>query len=621
MYFGFSNSFLELNLVRNKKYIFASLIALMMLAMPSATIPAANFFSATSSNTTTYEHNRVLSSSPTFRPDTITGTSPPNSGDWNISDATTIENENLIINGSIFIKSGGALILKNSIIKMKLSFDGEYWIEVLNGGNLTMIDSTITAYNHNNHYYIKVDSGSKFYMKGSTISYAGYSPSEKSGLWINTNDVIISDNSTIQNSFDGIYLYGVNSIIIANSTVSNNTYSNIQLQNCNNITIVNNTISNSHANPGVNVWGGRNITISNNTFFGNYWGVSVNSAINVTMYNNTISSISYGFYISYSDNITVVNCIVSSEYYYSRIWSSSNVTMKNNEFWESAIYVEGSDSDLKSIAIDESNTVNGRPVKYYFNVSNIDINGGTWGEYIFAYSENITISNVEITTVELYEINNVTISRSTIGNYSYYGVYGYHSNNVMISGSTISNSTHFGVSVMWSGNITISSNTIFNSNRDGLSFYHVSNATIFNNTIFDNHNGGCGVDVEYSNGITISNNTISHNSGTGVNIGSNNNMTVSNNTIFNNGASGISVSSGNNVTISNNTISNNYDLAYISLGSNFTMRNNEFLNDTIFVGGDKSDFETLLLDESNMINGRTVKYYFNVSNIDINGGT
>jgi len=36
----------------------------------------------------------------------ITGTSPPSSGDWNISDITVVENETLIINGSIFIEIG-----------------------------------------------------------------------------------------------------------------------------------------------------------------------------------------------------------------------------------------------------------------------------------------------------------------------------------------------------------------------------------------------------------------------------------------------------------------------------------------------------------------------------------
>lgn len=82
----------------------------------------------------------------------ITGTPPPESGDWTISDTTIVENSTLIINGSIVVDSQGALILRDTEIYMNLEYDGQYRIDIY--GNLTMLRSLITAYNASNSYYI-----------------------------------------------------------------------------------------------------------------------------------------------------------------------------------------------------------------------------------------------------------------------------------------------------------------------------------------------------------------------------------------------------------------------------------------------------------------------------------
>ena len=42
------------------------------------------------------------------------------------------------------------------MIKMNLTYPGEYRIDVFSGGNLTLIGSTITALNRSNRYYIRV---------------------------------------------------------------------------------------------------------------------------------------------------------------------------------------------------------------------------------------------------------------------------------------------------------------------------------------------------------------------------------------------------------------------------------------------------------------------------------
>ena len=79
----------------------------------------------------------------------ILGSDPPTSGDWTISDTTIVEDKKYIINGSIIIQAGGVLMLKNASIYMNLASDGQFWIEVNQGGNLTLVGSNSTAYDLN----------------------------------------------------------------------------------------------------------------------------------------------------------------------------------------------------------------------------------------------------------------------------------------------------------------------------------------------------------------------------------------------------------------------------------------------------------------------------------------
>ena len=388
---------------KEKEYIIMTSLFIVLLTMGTI-IPLYTGTILNSRIETTYNHSSVHRPILRLKTSSITGTVPPSSGNWNISDVTTIENENLIINASIFIKKGGALVLKNTTIYMNLNSDGEYWIEALNGGKMTIINSKITSYNIYNNYYIKVDKGSKFYMENSEISYAGYtwgSNGDKTGLWINTDNVTIV-GSTISNNYYGVRIYDSSNVTIANNTISNN----------------------------------------------NWHGV--------------------------------------------HIYGSSNVIMTGNALLNNTIYVDGSEDQLASYSIDESNTINGYPIRYLFNVSSININGGTWGEFIIAYSHNINIFNVNTFGMQILYSHNMTISGSTILNYN--GVIIETSNNIIIINSTIYNnnynSKNFDFSsgaYIWHSNVTITQCNFVNYNR-ALYIRDYSNVLIYLNNFINNKN-------------------------------------------------------------------------------------------------------------------------------------
>ena len=501
-----------------KKYLLGLLIVTILIATAFAVITT-----STTSNIVMHEKSYKMLSHPKFKTTTITGTTPPSSGDWNISDTTIVEDEVLVINGSIFVESSGALILKNSTIYMNLASNGQYWIEVLSGGNMTIINSTITAYNKYYKYYIKVDYGAKFYLEKSSLKHAGYTYGDKSGLWINTNNVTIRD-STFIDLYYGIY--------IASST---------------------------------------NVTIYNCSFTNNYYGASFSGSLNVTLINSTILDNSFGVYVDSSSNVTIVNSTFSNNHYYGLLLASSaNSTIKQNKFLSNGIKVSGPVDYLASLIIEDSNTVNGCPVKYFVYASNIDITGGCYGEFIFAYSENVSVANLNVSMVYIYESNNITIRNSVLQNNNY-GIYCYSSNNIMIENNTISNN-FYDISVDNCVNLTVSNNTLFS--------------------------GTYGIDV-----------------------GGGNNITVTNNTFFDCDY-GLQVGNSRNITITNNTF---HDILYPAMSilvaqGKTIISGNKISRNIIEVTGTIDSFSYIEIDESNTINGCPVKYYFNTSNVNLNTG-
>ena len=293
----------------------------------------------------------------------ITGSQPPTSGDWNISITTVVENEILIINGSIFIKNGSALVLKNSKLYMNLNYkDGEFWIEAQAGGNLTLINSVITAYTKY-HYYIKIDDGALFRMEGSEVSHAGYASNsvnhdEVSGLLISTNNVVIKDSVINDNQY-GLALfisqnvriinswinnsrgYGIHSFMssatIINSSITSSGVHAIFMEDKSQITLINTSFSDNHGNFAIEIWENSTAEITNCSFNNNYGGVEIHQSHgNVSIIGSAFYKNSYGVYANSSSNITVTKSlftrneegihIVGSTFlvYYNIFWSNTH---------------------------------------------------------------------------------------------------------------------------------------------------------------------------------------------------------------------------------------------------------------------------------------------------------
>ena len=475
-------------------------------------------------------------------------------GDWNITSYTTFKDGVVVVNGRIFVKDGGTLVLRNAVVYMNSSYDGEFWVEVYDGGFLILDNATITAYDPNYRFYVKLNSGSKFVMdNGSEISLAGFSAHEvyKLGVWINTDNVTIS-KSKIEDCYE-IYIYNVtnltlkhtkicycseirilksnnitieNNVInavsnglsigssyglaIKNNTILDSTYDGIDLTNVNNTKIEFNIINNTRN--GISATDCHNLVFRGNTIAGNDYGIKISDATDLVIRDDDFLENSYGICVEQAFNVTIQeNNVLSSKITGIKVAGSSNVTVKenyvdnapyggegielsfgeNNSVVQNVIkgcetglfilsdnntYVSGNTlmlnpiivyantkNEIAGLTILEDNTLNGHPIRYFYDINNSKLTGGTIGEILVLYSENVTIVNVIVHTFFIGYSTNVSASYISAEN-STYGIYVTVSHYITIENS-YAQKNRYGVYLSSSDHITIAKSFIKNNDK------------------------------------------------------------------------------------------------------------------------------------------------------------
>ena len=180
------------------------------------------------------------------------GAPPPGPGDstgggpyfseqnWKIQEGDDIyrSNQTIVLGGNLIIYDGGKLTFNNVTLIMNCTTDGEYYIEVQNGGEFNILDndnnpkttddtSNITSADPEFEYLINIRNNAKMTFKNSELHECGYAPG-KEGLIIESNNVIIEQN-LISNNFYGIY-YKSCSPIILNNMISDNVDTGIKTE-------------------------------------------------------------------------------------------------------------------------------------------------------------------------------------------------------------------------------------------------------------------------------------------------------------------------------------------------------------------------------------------------------
>ncbi|MFB0559831.1 MAG: right-handed parallel beta-helix repeat-containing protein [Candidatus Lokiarchaeia archaeon] len=346
-------------------------------------------------------------------------------GDTIISEPWNISNIYIILNGNLTIASEGSLTLTNVNLEVNCTYNGEHRIEVQNNGALYINGSSIiTALSTSNMFLFWVQSGATFQMNDSELHYCGYNDPDieydiyNYGLWINTNNTII-DNNTLTNNYCGIVIQNSYYNTIRNNTATNNSVG-FFLHSSSYNELVNNTATN-------NGWCGFRLEVG-----------SDNNNITSNIVANNIGD---GFELSWGSN---------------NLFSGNNVTGNGNTgFFLYSTVDRECNNNLLSGNTASNNSGHGFALygygEYYGFYNNLTgntaINNGGDGFFLDSNSHNLILTgNTAINNngcgFNLYFVmNRANLSGNTAIN-SNYGFRLYHSTDNKLMGNTAINNTY-----------------------------------------------------------------------------------------------------------------------------------------------------------------------------------
>lgn len=229
--------------------------------------------------------------------------------------------------------------------------------------------------------------------------------------------------------------------------------------------------------------------VSDNIIAGNYLGIYVDGSSNNTIYGNRITSNSAGIEISSSSTNRIIGNNVT--YNYDGIafdWSANNM-LRNNRMVGNTLgfgYYNGwSLSDYLN-DIDTSNTVNGRPIYYWINKS--DVNAPIDAGYVALVNcTRITVHDLSLTRngqgVLLAYTKDSTITKNNVTNCAE-GIRADYSSNNTLSENIIGAGVN-GILLTYSSNNNIIENSLTAHSQSGIYIFMSSGNHIYHNNLND----------------------------------------------------------------------------------------------------------------------------------------
>ena len=255
----------------------------------------------------------------------------------------------------------------------------------------------------------------------------------------------------------GIWLQAITGVTIKNLHIRNFTHGieftyGMSTEGCSDITLSGNTITNNEH--GITVW----LFSSNNQFL-----------------DNIIANNTFGITLNHSPNNFFRNNQLVNNKYNFRVSSETGVQM--------TYFIND---------IDDSNTVDGKPIIYWVNEHDKNVPSGT-GFVVLVNCRNITVQNLSLTNnsqgILLVATNNSLIEKNYIANNNFgialFAPYEQCVGNSIIGNNITSNSKD-GINSWNSEKTVVTQNRITNNQEIGINFYDSRGAVISENIISGN---------------------------------------------------------------------------------------------------------------------------------------
>ncbi len=267
--------------------------------------------------------------------------------DWVITDTQIVENDAIILNGSLIVDNDGDLTLRGVALTVNNSYDGEFNIRIKSGGTITLEEgTTVTASSNSARFGFSVEPGAGILIKDSVISRCGWGPDSEDlgdnttilsgirGLVIDTINAVIQ-GSTFFDNHVGIILTG-SEITLDNNNIHSNKVHGLYVHKASNCTIKNNSIHHSSISSPFRIVEAENNSIKTNTITLSEIHRGVIEAIyshGNTFEDNTISGFGMGILMMFvSNNNLVKNNTISTDEAGIMVWGWNNIVQGNTIF-------------------------------------------------------------------------------------------------------------------------------------------------------------------------------------------------------------------------------------------------------------------------------------------------
>ncbi len=448
-----------------------------------------------------------------------------------------------------------------SVVNCTISFKG-YGVYSLSCSNLCIVNNTIHD-NPNKGIRISQSSNCEI-ISNSVYNVTGY------GLSLSSlQNCSLANNTVWNNSDTGLYISG-SECIVANNTAFNNLGNGISVGMSNNVMVTSNTAFNNLAN-GISIRESNNVIVTNNTAFANSdSGVCGFCAENCIFSNNTVhQNQQNGLDITQSVNSLVVNnTIYDNDIYGLEIGYSRNCTVSDNVFQNGGLVVAGAElADWMLNVVD--NSVNGKALGYFTNMSDVIIDGSQYGQAILVNCIRVTLQDGVFDAADIgiavYYSSNCTVNSTSVSD-NYIGIWLYSTNSsnivdntlvnngIVVTGWDLSNWVHsftgnlvnskplgyflnqsaliidgsaYGQVVVVNCTDVLVEDGVFLNSSQGIALVFSPDSEVINNTVVD---GYYGIRIQNCTGSHIENNTISGSLTTGFLLYNSNQCSLTNNT-------------------------------------------------------------------------------------------
>lgn len=254
----------------------------------------------------------------------------------------------------------------------------------------------------------------------------------------------------------------------------------------------------------------RDLTVRNGTF-----GILVERSEDVRLVGNVVSEGSYGIRIYHSKNVQVVGNRVSGFRFFGiELDSSGNSFLRNNQMMSNRYNFGVDGNSLTDFLndIDESNTVNGKAVRYLINQRGLVVDSSGFEDVGFiglVNSTRITVEELDVRNNKqgllfAFVTDSSIVGVNAVDNWN--GVYVAHSKNVSVSWVTANYNFDYGIKFFNSSRSVAISNNVDSNGWGGIGLFKSSGSLLDKNEAnFNSYN----LHIVFTNNSVITRNNAS----------------------------------------------------------------------------------------------------------------